>query len=921
MAVLSATVEADGWTLAVTGTWPASAWSDFVMDKDGARRVQLLVSGPGFDRVSGTAVAAVRTRETLCHRVRPAPFGDWRTVPGGPIGQPQPSGAFTPWPGSGPTNRPLSEVLNGDGTRTVRLMIHKPVGPGETVVVRFLAGWRGGEPAQELPALNLSEVPIALPSARWITVPYEAVRGSPATPATAVPVDLLAAHILPEGMSAVAGVRVCATDGVEKRFSWLSVGTSGRYGDSVRCWTGMADLSGLSAGLVAIHWSVFPWTGVARHSSGGDPAALDASALHPGPAAGSAGMGAKAETPLMVAFDPVGARYGYWTQASYAPAPSTYFAHVCVAVDPVNGSTTAPADRTAAEAMCGFGATPEAARAAALAATRAANSSVALTVVRRLARSIPAANGAPSIANAGDGVVLFFVDGVHVAGTASIPTGQATGETWPVLEGNGRGVCTVRAALSGTNRLQYGGWAHLRGLRIESGPTVLSVTRAWFHDCEIVDQEGQSPSTVYNSGAPPPGDVKLFHTSCRHDMASFSFEHASNACGIWRSVQFRRQLAAPAIVGCAKFINGSTGTPLGTYNLATGSPSACFEDAFYWYNDCRGVIGASSATAFSFPSYTGADGRMKLVRHSVVNNIFERSGGVDAPFWKVGENNAVPVDGIALVIEGNTAVGDRANHLYNDPAMGSAQDTFEKFNSYSQVRVANNYVCRWAGKHDAFYDSGTAAQREAAGLGPDDGLSNIGRRTRHIQGWQSVFGHLNEGNAEANRVPWGAAGSGSGFEDHGIGAALAPFGFSDSLLNTGWPMFADDRSALGSGLGFGDYRPLPGSPLLGRARTAQIDADARGALRAPGAWSIGAIEGEAVAVPVGLSPASCGHAHEASAATLSAWDVPVAIGPETAVHAVTGEAVVSGTGMPPVPASSRTLRVGRDDRVVRPGGD
>jgi hypothetical protein len=622
----------------------------------------------------------------------------------------------------------------------------------------------------------------------------------------------------------------------------------------------------------------------------------------------------------MLAYDPVGARYGYLTQASYAPAPSTYFPHLCIAVDPINGTLVAPADRTAAEAMCGFGATLAAARAAALSVTRAANSSIALSVLRRLGRVLPAANGAPSVVNAGDGAVLFFVDGVHVAGTSTVPSGTAAGETWPVLEGNGPAVCTVRAALTGTNRLHYGGWVQMRGMRIESGPTALSINRGWFHDAELVDQEGQSKLIYYNNGPPPAGEVKLFHTACRHDMAAFIYESSANACGLWRSVAFARQLAGPVIVGCRKFLNGTSATPLRIYGLATGSPSACFEDVFYWFNDCRGVSGAANTTGFAFPSYTGADGRTKLVRHSAVNNLFERSTGPDAPFWKIGENNSAPVDGIALIIEGNTAVGDRANHLYNDPAMTSAADTFEKVNSYTQVRVANNYVCRWAGKHDAFYDSGTADQRVAAGLGPDDGLSNLGRRTAHVQGWQALFGHMHEGNAEANRVPWGSYGSGSGFEDHGTGAALAPFGFSEMPRNNGWPQFADDRSGLGSGLGFGDYRPLAGSPLNGRARTAQIDVDVFGTPRTPGAWSIGAIEGEATAGATSLVVASAAHGHRADPARLvtPAAVAPVAVHAEAGVHALAGVAALSVERPAAAVSAARTVRVGSDDRVIRP---
>mgnify|MGYP000628045157 CR=1 FL=1 len=900
MSIFHARVEADGWTLAVTGAWPQSGWSDFQLDPDGARRVRVIVTGPGFDRIGGQAVSnPARVRATLSHQVRPRRYPDWPQAP-------QLSG-FGPWPGYPPLNRPIDEQDNGDGTRTIRLMLHEPVVAGETVLVEFLTGWRLGLGGQTVAADNLSAATMPPPIARWMTVPYQAVRGTPSAPATSFMVELLGGHVLPEGLSGLCAVRVCATDGTSRRMSWLSVGTSE---DGLRCWRGPVDLSGLNPGPVALHWSVYPWFGEARHSSQADPASVPAASLHPGPASPTAGFGAAAEVPLMIGHDPLGSRYGYTTQASYVPAPSTYFRYVCVAVDPA-GQATAPADRTAAEALCGFGNTREAARAAALATPRAANSAIALTALRRLARGLPAANGAPAVSNAGDGMHIFFVDGVHEAGTATVPSGDSASETWPILEGSGPDRCTVRSALSGTNRLSYGGWALRRNLRLEAGPLSLGGQRGWFDGCELHDRAGYA-STLHASSAPPAGEVRWYMTGGRQAMSAFSFGHANNSHGLWRSVAFRRQLAGPAIVRCTKTDSATTLTPLDTYNLAGGSPAAGFEDAIKWGNDCRGV-GGGIVWGFQMPSTLGADGRRKIRRQLVVNNLFERMSGADGPCWKIGENNSPELDVENCIIEGNTGIGDRANHLYNEPMNATVSDTFSLFNTYRMNRVANNYLDRWASKHDCFFDGTVSSLRSS--LGADDG--NRGRRTHLVQGWQILFGHMHEGNVEAHRVTVGAFGSGSGFENHGVGAVLAPNG--TPAQNLGWPRFRDDRSVLGSGQGFGDYRPRGDAAWLLAGRRAQTDRDLLG--RPRGArFASGALEPMEATVVAG---AIARHGIGSTSPALTARVVAFSLAIGGARHGVSSMApsVLAHTGGQRAGGSRRSLRVSRDERRLRPRED
>jgi hypothetical protein len=942
MTISHVQVEADGWTLRVTGTWAASTFADFdpgpssglfntpsntvadraLWDWDTAR-VRVTTTGTGYDRTGGQAVLnATRTRQTVCHCVRPNRYPDWPTAPQ--------LSSFGPWPGYRPLNRLLGEEDLGGGVRRIRLMLHKPVLPGETVSVQFLAGWRAGLAGQTISATNNSTATLPVPNVRWATAPYQAVRGDPLAPATSFPVDLLVGHVLPEGLTAIAGLRLCATDGTNKVFTWISPGTSAQA-DALRCWTGNADLTGLNAGPIAIHWSAYPFFGPVRHSSGTDPATTAASTLHPGANTNDAGFGAAAETPLMIGYDPTGARYGYTTTGS------TYWRYVCVPVDPA-GTAATPGTRAAAEAVIGLGNTEAEARAAALAlplASRVPNSSAALTTLARLQRNLSAANGSPGVTNSAGGMSVFFVDGVHVMNTATVSGSPGAGELWPIIEGSSKTACTVQSALSGTNQLAYSNRANFRNMRIEPGPGSLNCARAWFHNVDLADQAGQTASTQHTTTTLAASLVRFYYTGdTTITMASLSFALVNNAAGLYRNVSFSRQLAGVVNIGCTRTASGGL-TPFIVYNLAAGSSNACFEDAAIWNCDVRGATGGS-VFGVNLPSYTDGDGRLKMVRHMVVNSVFEHIGATDAPSWQIGENNSTQLDVTGLIFEGLTVVGDRANHHYNEPSPVDQAGTFSRFNSYSFCRTANCYSDRWAGKHDLFFDGTVSTLR--ASLGADDG--NRGRRSHLTQGWQVMFGHLNEGNVDANRVTWGLGGSGgSGPEVHGLRAVLGPN--QDPALNASWQWFTDNRSRLGADTGFGNYRPIASAPFLAACRTALIDTDRTGLARNPAGFATGALE--RVSAPViaaaqarhlmsGAGPALFGIGPQASAtpefathgvlsssAVLESGGVRLDLAPDMALHAARCLAVaIQSRGEA---RGVRLTSVRNESRTVRPSAD
>ncbi|WP_194744717.1 hypothetical protein [Thermaurantiacus tibetensis] len=931
--VTACAVEADGWTLAVNCAVGApSLEADFALfpgpnavdQTEATARVVATVSGPGHGRgPGGAAVPGVRTREVVAHSLRYAPYPDF---PGTPV----PSGfsgeAFKP------NNRPLGEQDLGGGIRQIRLMLHKPVAPGETVSVRFRAGWRTGAASdQVVAATNGSTTPLELPSARWATVPYEAIRGTPAAPANAVQVDLVAAHGLPEGKAGLAAVRIIATDGTRRSVpTWLAIGTSTRYGDSVRLWTGQVSLevegepgTYLGDGLIALHWTLFPWFGPVRHSSGAlDPATAAPSALHPGASAPSAGANAEAERPLLLAYDRTGTRYGYTTQANpgggtnpLGHAPSTYYRYVCVVVDPAGTRTSNVTSRNEAERFAGLGNTPEEARASALAlpvADRCANQAVAGSVVRWLSRTLPAANGVAASANAMDGAEIFFVAGTHDWSTATAVSGTSN-ETWITWQGAAGAV--IRGATSGTHN--YGGHARLRTRNLEFRMRNVGFPTAagryhWFDAGTLIrDDNPATPLSTFGVNPTTGSDMPNWATAMTMDLVSAGFTQLSCATMVARSCVARQSFASPVVIGCAKALPASTQTPLFAPALHGTASPRCREDVHWWFNDLRHVHAAT--WAFQTPTYTDTDGRLKSVRLNVVGNLFEKSGGADGPAYQQGELNATEFDMRGAIIEHNTFIGDRANHMYNQPGWTTLENALTRYNSYAGCRIANNYYDRIVSKHGEFFTGSLASAR---------GPGAHGYRGHLVQGWQVFFGHLNEGNVDGWRIVLGSL-NGATIENRGLRCIVSPVEAVSSVPpgNVAWPRFSAPAGVADGGAGNGDYRPLAGSPLLGRATTAQVDADRAGTLRTGATWTAGAIEAEPMGPPEAtLGTGSGRHAHRA---TTPALGVAFAAAATSARHALASLAAFLGfaPGSGGGTRGMRVTRVPRDLRTARPERD
>lgn len=272
----------------------------------------------------------------------------------------------------------------------------------------------------------------------------------------------------------------------------------------------------------------------------------------------------------------------------------------------------------------------------------------------------------------------------------------------------------------------------------------------------------------------------------------------------------------------------------------------------------------------------------------------------------VGENNAVVATG--LIVEGNSFSGDRWNFLYDDLNLSTVALNDSESNIFLGNRRANNVVSKLAIKHDMFDDGFVKAQRAAAG-----DPRKHGYRPQAVRGWSALYGV-----GSVDTVVYGGDGNPE-FIHEFIG-----LNSSDYLMETGAskdPMFTLDKSGTDTSprydpanTGGGDYKPRPGSVLIGRAHSASIDVDQRGVARGA-VFSAGAIEG-AAATAVGLAPASAAQATRASSGAIG-WRTVLAVAAgRLATTAKAG--VVSWTaGLAPAGARSPT-RAGTTAAVPSP---
>ena len=346
MAVISAAVEANGWVLAVRGPWSATpgAWNfsgfdrvngqfldggvdQFPLDPSGTPKVTLSVQDAGFDRVGGLPVAnANRPRTVVATKaIRRA--------------HPNPS--------------QLDETDHGDGTRTVRLALSDRIYATSTVVsVSFLSGWKAGEGGGVINTVtNSSTRTVPLPIFRWANEPWPYVVGTLGTPNHTARVELVGASHHPEHFGielhqAFAAVKLTAYDGTtSKDFFFTAPQTSTLYGDSLRCWGGEIDLSGLSPGPITVHATVYPWRGAERSTGNAQDTSIIAS------------LATAWGGPFHLYYDPTGANSPGRkflcidnTSTNNTPSNSTHVANVTL-YDDVASALAAPLANKAANVM------------------------------------------------------------------------------------------------------------------------------------------------------------------------------------------------------------------------------------------------------------------------------------------------------------------------------------------------------------------------------------------------------------------------------------------------------------------------------------------------------------------------------------------------------------------------------------------
>lgn len=628
MTILSAAVEQNGWVLRVDGTWPASTFAAFDLDPNGAPKVVVATTSLGFDRSGGTAAAiAARAR--------------WGIVGTKPLRQPFPNHAL------------LDETDLGGGVRRVRIALSRYVYPGDPVSVTFAAGWRAGLAGGTIAANNLSTHAVRLPSARWASPQYLVETG-------AFRIDLLVANIEAEGRSAAAAVKVVGYDGTNTQEWWLTESVSGRYGDNLKCWGATINPTGLTAGIISLHWEVYPWIGAVRRSG-------TAHVVDP-----EAGFSRAAGNALHVCWDPAGTRYGG--------------RHVYV--DPVNGTT----DRL----LVTIGAT----LAAAKAGTAAADNLTAFFALADQSIVIPAANGYPEITTrAMDGAVLTFAPGVHTVAYGSLSSVAKTVEARVVMQGdpttpNPRANVIFRTGTgSATFRITR---VLFKDMTLELGGNWFSLGwRAHFDNVTLQGRAGDELATAGMTSSVAAGFYRLSFTNCRFWRYGQSLSGNSMVAGLVRNLEFTRTVGSPMIVTSTRIADATV--PIGSSSSVGGATGVT--DTFLWgvrsfYNDNGG---------FSLGEFSGTGtttNPTRTIRANVVNCIFERpengAGSLGDPFYNAAGNREV----VDCLIEGSTFVGQRMNWGYNDPS-----DGLTNMASIGNA-VRNSFFDRRACKHDIFVANG-----------------------------------------------------------------------------------------------------------------------------------------------------------------------------------------------------------------------
>jgi hypothetical protein len=685
-----------------------------------------------------------------------------------------------------PTVAVLDEVDLGSGFIQVRIALSREVYATDTAVaLDVLAGWRAGEAAATgITVTNDSTVAAPIPIMRWALLPD---RNAPAT----FRLSLIVASHHPSGLEPVAGVKFTATDGTTVKTVWATeLGTDNTHGDNLRCYTALIDpttATALTAGVLRCDATAYPWLGALRST---DPtnakSMVDVAGWGVGGAGGTLLSGA--ENPTTVVHDPAG----------------TLFGSRWLFVDPAGTVTAAAAmvKATLAEAK------------ALPLGERPANIKCALQALYLNNRTRAAANGQAALARSAENANIVIAAGVVVTEGTSVTSGLATNIAPVRIMGDPdnadpRVNCIIRTGTANAASWQATRF-HYSDLTFETGQAAL-FAYSTLGTIERVTLRGKSgftsSTTLLHGSAPSNGRWNFAAADIRFtDYGGDLGGNSNERYTLVRKAVTSRPIGAVTVLG-AQFITTSglasdaTSSTLIRGFIGLSDPSGC-QDSFTAYCDlraCKERVWTPSVIASASSGVSlGGTAVGLLSRVVFMGNTVERYGSSVQPLFSAGEGVQISIRDV--IIEGNTVAGERFNFFYNDPPSATATSELVR------CRVANNSMSFHANKHDTF-------------LSP-----TYGYRPAMITMWASLYGVNWEGNYD-QRQHYSIGSGDFRNEFYGLRSFQSPTAVSGSLL------FTADASRNGTGLGYGDYSVIPGSPLLNRIGSSNTDRDRAGAAK------------------------------------------------------------------------------------------
>lgn len=840
MAITAASVEANGWVLAITHNRGLGTFASYALSPDASPALTLTSQHPGFDVSGGVAFAnAVKPRNFIGTK----PLRQAAIVSN--------AGVLSA--------KTIDETDNGGGSVTVRIALSSWIyATDKNLTLTAAANWRTGEAAATIAVTNNSTVVCPAPIHRWADVPYRLQRGS-------FDVDMLVFGFFPQGTQPVAGVKFTVTDGTTVKTFWsTALSTSTQFGDNLRVYRVTVDpttATALTTGLLRVDAEVYPWIGAMRPT---DPAGTKAMGNLRGD-----GWSGKAQAPFVVAYDPTGARYHMTT----------------VYVDYTNGSTT-PATGMVATAT-----TEAASLTAAKAVAPAARAKDVLTALQAVQLTSPwfpgTANGQASDGgfHVFDGVRIVLAPQVHAGGlglVTGVAYGAATLETYARVEGdpadpNPRANCVLQTVTGDSNASKVSRFA-FSNMSVELGNYIDQYCPYWWLDnVELRGRSGQTTSIHAATGgnSPTTGDLSLHFTRSRLWKTGIALDSRfGQTCRakLIRGTEHRRAAEAAVCVKNRAMLESEDTSFTGSDSSAwmTGAVSSLgldlpTYDSIVAYGDYRGIRGqlwnggSLPASATANPVYALGQHR----RQVFFGNIGERIGNSPDKMFGCGEQEGA--DMAECIVEANTVVGERVNWGYNDSGAGAtvAATDAQAQNSYVSCRVAGNMLAAHFTKHDRFDDPSVKQQRVNAGDPRSHGI-----RPYNTNCYASLYGVGQRDNVDLAQTNLGVQPEAFNHEYEGLNCRfdLTPIDPKFAADKSRWRLATDYSSTA---VGGGDYTPLAASPAVGRVASGNSDRDGSNTPR-PAAFAAGAIEAATVVV-TSLVPATTRHSSLVATNTVSSW--------------------------------------------------